>query len=169
MTHTQMTTQAVGRADIDVKVVSVTVPYLGAAPQEVERAVCTRVEEAIEGVEGIDKMRSTATEGACNVGVELAVDANEGVALNEIKSRVDGINSFPVETEKPIVSKVSLARRVVQIAVSGATDERSLKEVARDLREELVAIDGVSQVSVDYIRPYRSPSRCPSRSFVGTV
>ncbi|MEM6999633.1 MAG: efflux RND transporter permease subunit [Pseudomonadota bacterium] len=138
----------------DVKVVQVIVPYLGAAPIEVERSVCVRIEEAIEGVEGIDKLRSFATEGSCSVAAELAIDAEEVVALNEIKSRVDGINSFPVETEKPIVSKVALTRRVVQIAVSGNTDERTLKEIGRDLRDDIAVLPGISQVSVDYIRPY---------------
>ena len=140
--------------NFDVKVVQITVPYLGAAPIEVERAVCVRIEEAIEGVEGIDKLRSFATEGNCSVAAELAVDANDVVALNEIKSRVDGINSFPVETEKPIVSKVALTRRVVQIAVSGNTDERTLKEIGRELRDDIAVLPAISQVAVDYIRPY---------------
>ena len=85
---------------------------------------------------------------------EMEIDADEILVLNEIKSRVDGINSFPQETEKPIVSKLTIARRVVQVAVSGDANERLLKEVARDLRDELAAVEGISQVSVDYIRPY---------------
>ena len=85
--------------NFDIQIVTVQVPYLGAAPIEVERSVCVRIEEAIEGVEGIDKLRSTATEGMCNVMAELTQDAEEVSVLNEIKSRVDGINSFPVETE----------------------------------------------------------------------
>ncbi len=140
--------------NIDVRAVSVSVPYLGAAPEEVEKAVCVRVEEAIEGLEGIDKIQSTATEGVCSVFAELIVGADDTVALNEIKSRVDGINSFPVETERPIVSKVSLVRRVVQIALFGNADERTLKELARTMREDIAAIDSISQVSVGYTRPY---------------
>lgn len=140
--------------NFDVKVVSISVPYLGAAPVEVERSVCVRVEEAIEGLEGIDKIRSTATEGMCSVTVELFDRADATAVLNEVKSRVDGINSFPVETEKPIVSKMSLTRRVVQVAVSGHVDERTIKEIARELRDEIVALDGISQVAVNFIRPY---------------
>ena len=140
--------------NFDVKVVTVQVPYLGAAPIEVEKAVCVRVEESIEGLEGIDKLRSTATEGMCNVTAELFDDADSTSVLNEIKSRVDGINSFPVETEKPIVSKLAITRRVVQIAVSGHADERTIKEIARELRDEIATLEGISQVGVDYIRPY---------------
>ena len=57
--------------NFDVRVVTVQVPYLGAAPVEVEKSVCVRVEEAIEGLEGIERLRSTATEGMCNVTAEL--------------------------------------------------------------------------------------------------
>ncbi len=153
-TYGALTTNQEEFPNFDIKVVNVRVPYLGAAPIEVERSVCVRVEEAIEGLEGIDKIRSIATEGMCNVTAELLPNAAEVSVLNEIKSRVDGINSFPVETEKPIVSKLALTRRVVQIAVSGNTDERTLKEIARELRDEIAALDGISQVSVDYIRPY---------------
>ena len=140
--------------NFDIRVVTVQVPYLGAAPIEVEKAVCVRVEESIEGLEGIDKLRSTATEGMCNVTAELFDDADATSVLNEVKSRVDGINSFPVETEKPIVSKLTIARRVVQIAVSGHADERTIKEIARELRDEIATLEGISQVGVDYIRPY---------------
>ena len=138
----------------DIPAVTVNVPYLGAAPIEVEKGVCLRIEEAIEGVEGVKKIMGDATEGMCSVFAEMEIDADEILVLNEIKSRVDGINSFPQETEKPIVSKLTIARRVVQVAVSGDATERLLKEVARDLRDELAAVEGISQVSVDYIRPY---------------
>ncbi len=99
-------------------------------------------------------MHSTATEGFCNVSAELFTNANQVTVLNEIKSRVDGINSFPTETEKPIVSKVAIVRRVLQIAMSGHAEERTLKELARQLRDDIADIDGISQVQVSYIRPY---------------
>ena len=139
---------------IDIGMVQIHVPYLGAAPIEAEKAVCVRIEESIEGLEGIDKVRSAATEGMCGVYAELKMDAQEIAVLNEIKSRVDGINSFPVETEKPVISKLTMAKRVLQIAVSGNTDERTLKEIARELRDEISAINGISLVNVSYVRPY---------------
>lgn len=150
--------------NIDPQVVSITVPYLGAAPAEVEQGVCIRIEEAIDGVEGIDRMHSSATEGACNLMVELELDADPVVALNEIKSFVDGINSFPVETEKPIVSKLSLNRQVVQVAVSGNTSEAVLKAVGRKLRDGVAALEGVSQVSLKYVRPYEISIEVPERA-----
>ena len=149
-----LTTKQEEFPNIDVRAVAITVPYLGAAPVEVEKSVCVRIEEAIQSVEGIDKLRSTATEGTCQVFVELDLDADDVVAMNEIKSQVDGINSFPAETEKPIVSKISLARKVVQVMLAGETDERTLKELGNELRDRLTEVPSISQATVDYIRPY---------------
>ena len=145
----------------DIPIVTITVPYLGAAPEEVEQGVCIRVEEAIESVAGIDKIHSIASEGNCLVNAELEIDTNRVVALNEIKGRVDAINSFPVETETPTVSMMALHRNVLYAALSGDADERILKEVAQQLRDELTAIDGVSQVTVAYIRPYEISIEVP--------
>ena len=139
---------------MDVKVIVVTVPYLGAAPEESEQGVCIRIEEALEGIDGIEKMQSNAVEGSCTVQAMLFEDAEQIAVLNEIKSQVDGINTFPVETEKPIVSKITVTSDVLQLAVSGQTDERTLKEVGKELREELTAIDGISRVELRYVRPY---------------
>ena len=139
---------------MDVRVVNVTVPYLGAAPEEVEEGVCIRVEEALEGTEGIEKLLSAAREGSCSVQAMLYEDANQTEALNEIKSQVDGINTFPLETEKPIVSKLTITSDVLQIAVYGDTDERTLKELGKELRDELSMIDGISKIALNYVRPY---------------
>ena len=139
---------------VDPDVVSISVPYLGAAPEEAEAGVCVRVEEAIEGVEGIDKIRTTAAEGACSVLAELNEDTNAIQTLNEIKSQVDGISTLPEETEKPIVSKITISGGVMELAISGNTDERALKEIGREIRDDIAAMDGVSKVELKYARPY---------------
>ncbi len=140
--------------NIDTRMVTINVPYLGAAPEESEQGVCIRIEEAIEGVEGIEKIYANAAEGSCSVQAELANEADESTAVNEIKSRVDGINTFPVETEKPIVSKMMMTRGAIQVAISGNADERTLKEVGKEVRDDIAAMSGVSQVNLSYVRPY---------------
>ncbi|MFP6815600.1 MAG: efflux RND transporter permease subunit, partial [Pseudomonadales bacterium] len=139
---------------MDVRVVNVSVAYLGAAPEEVEEGVCIRIEEALEGTEGVEKIQTSASEGLCSVTAMLYEDANSNEALNEIKSQVDGINTFPIETEKPIVSKMTITSDVLQIAIFGDTDEKTLKEYGKELRDELASIDGVSTVALNYVRPY---------------
>ncbi|MFT5011551.1 MAG: multidrug efflux pump subunit AcrB [Patiriisocius sp.] len=139
---------------IEPGVVQVTVPYLGAAPEEVEQAVCVRIEEAVDGVQGIDRIQSFANEGACTVILELVSSADEGKVLNEIKSKVDGISTFPRETEKPIISSLTFNGQTILVALSGQTDETTLKKNADKIRDEIAALDGISQVAVNYARDY---------------
>jgi multidrug efflux pump subunit AcrB len=138
----------------DVNMVTVSVPYLGAAPEEVEQGVCIRIEEALRGTDGIEKIQSSASEGVCMVMALLFEDADQIDVLNEIKSQVDGINTFPKETEKPIVSKVTITSGVLQIAIFGDTDERTLKELGKEIRDDVAAIDGISTVTLHFVRPY---------------
>ncbi|MCX2979575.1 efflux RND transporter permease subunit [Halieaceae bacterium IMCC14734] len=140
--------------DIDVPVISISVPYLGAAPEEVEQGVCIRIEEELEGVEGIKTITSNANEGLCSVSVELLEDADTGKALDDVKNRVDAIDTFPVETEKPIVNLVSIVRTVLDIAVIGPAEERTLKVIGEQVRDDIAKLPGVTQVELSNTRPY---------------
>jgi multidrug efflux pump subunit AcrB len=140
--------------NIEVDAVRVQVPYLGAAPEEVESAVCVRIEEAIQGSEGIDTIQSTAAEGYCSVVIELVDGVDKNKVANDIKSKVDAIDAFPAETEEPVTAEISIIATVLQIAVAGHADERTLKLVGQGLRDDIAALAGVSQVELLYSRPY---------------
>jgi multidrug efflux pump subunit AcrB len=140
--------------NIEVDAVRVQVPYLGAAPEEVESSVCVRVEEAVEGTEGIDRVRSVASEGFCSVVIELVEGVDRNKVANDIKSKVDAIDSFPAETEKPVTAEITIQSTVLQVALSGDTDERTLKLVGQQLRDDIAALPGVSQVELLFARPY---------------
>ncbi len=140
--------------NVDTNIIQVRVPYLGATPEEVERAICVRIEEAVEGGAGIDTIKSNAAEGVCTVSIEMTRDADMAKLLNDIKSKVDGIDSFPAETEQPVVSELTIIANVLQIVVSGQADERTLNTLGEQIRDDLADLRGVSQVSLSYVRPY---------------
>jgi multidrug efflux pump subunit AcrB len=140
--------------DIDIPIISISVPYLGAAPQEVEEGVCVRIEEELEGIEGVKQIRSNASEGLCNVQVELFEDADDAKALGDVKNRVDSIDTFPEETEQPIINLVTPIRSVLDIAITGPQDEGALKETAQQIRDDIVQLPGVTQATVANTRPY---------------
>jgi multidrug efflux pump subunit AcrB len=139
--------------NIETPVVTVTVPYLGAAPAEVESGVCTRIEESIYGIEGIDKIRTTAAEGRCNVTIEIDREADLSKALDDIKAQVNAISTFPANTERPIVSQLTMQSLVIQLALHGSTDEKSLKFLVEDIRRDLLELPAVSLVKTLYLRP----------------
>ena len=90
--------------DFDFDYVSVTIVYPGASPEEIEKSVTIRVEEALEGVEGIEEISSSANEGATNLIIELVAGSDMSKSLNEIESRIDGIVTFPEEIEEPLIA-----------------------------------------------------------------
>ncbi|MCZ6474864.1 MAG: efflux RND transporter permease subunit [Gammaproteobacteria bacterium] len=138
--------------EIDLGLIQVRVPYLGAAPEEVEVGVCIRIEEALEGAQSIYRMTSASGEGMCTVRLELESSADDIEALNDISGRVDAISTFPAETERPIVSLLSSRNQGLEIVIAGDTDERTLKALALEMREEIAAMEGISQVEVAYVR-----------------
>ena len=140
--------------EIDLDRINIQVPYLGAAPEEVEEAVNVRIEEAIQGLDGIKQIQSTAAEGMGTVMVELELGADAREVLDEIKSNVDAITTFPIETEAPIIRDMNNSQAVVDIAVSGNLDTFTLKATAEQVRNELTAIPEITQVSVISAPPY---------------
>ena len=140
--------------DIDVPIISVSIPYLGAAPEEVEQGVCIRVEEELDGVEGVKEIRSVANESLCSVTVELFEDADESRALDDVKNRIDALDTLPEETEQPIINLATSIRPVIDLAITGPDDERTLKVLGQRVRDEIAALPGITQVSLVNTRPY---------------
>lgn len=140
--------------DIDFGMVQISVAYLGATPAEAESAVCLRLEEALEGAEDVDRLTSTAREGGCDVNAQLANGADLNRVLNDIKGKVDAISTFPAETEKPIVRAFTSSGNVMTLALASETDDRNLKALAEEVRIQLLDLDEISTVTIEYIRPF---------------
>ena len=140
--------------DIDVNLVQIGVPYLGASPSEVEEGVCIRLEEELQGVDGIEQMTSSSVEGACGVTLEIITGYPVDRALAEIKNAVDSISTFPAETEKPVVNHLAVRRNTLQIALSGDASERALRIYGEKIREGILSLPEVTQVDLSSVRAY---------------
>ncbi len=134
--------------------VLISVPYPGAAPSEVETAINLRVEEAIDGLDGIKRINSSATAGMASLSVEINPDYDTDNVLSEIKTRIDAITSFPADVERPLISKPSIRSPVIQVILSGPLDEHNLRQQAEIIREEMSYLPSVSQVELSTSRPY---------------
>ncbi|MEO0644363.1 MAG: efflux RND transporter permease subunit, partial [Pseudomonadota bacterium] len=86
--------------------VQVSVDYPGATPAEIEQSVVQRIEEAVEAIEGVDKITATAREGNGTVNVQLDEGTDIATALDEVKSEVDQIQTFPDEADEPDIREV---------------------------------------------------------------
>ena len=140
--------------ELDPEIISVMVPYLGAAPEEVEEGVCARIEEAVASLTGIKKITSTAAEGVGTVLIEVLEGTETRELLDDVKNRVDAIETFPDETEEPIVQHQLVKMQVINVAVSGQADEKTLKRIGERVRDDLAALEGITQVELTSARPY---------------
>ncbi len=140
--------------EFKLEMIRVEVPYLGAAPEEVEEGVVIRIEEAIQDVEGIKKISSTAREGIGQVTLELNLGEDLNEVMSDVKTRVDAISTFPTLTEKPIISKIEIKQPVVMISIHGDLDAFARKTISQDVRNELMQLSSVNQVNNFGDRPY---------------
>lgn len=138
----------------EINVIAVQVPYLGAAPQEVEEGVILKLEEAIKDLEGIKKLTSTAREGVGSISIEVEDGYDVQNLLDEVKVQVDAIPSFPGNTEKPVVYRIKFPQDVLWVSVYGETTERELKQYAQGIRDDIANLAGISDVSVVGSRNY---------------
>ena len=132
--------------DFELNTIQVQVPYLGAAPQEVEEGVVIKIEEAIQDIDGIVEINSVAREGMGVVTAEVASGEEIGDILSEVKTRVDAISTFPGLTEKPVIFKQEVPIHVVFVSIYGDMDEYARKTLAQQVREELMTMPAVNQV-----------------------
>ncbi|MDH3744535.1 MAG: efflux RND transporter permease subunit [Acidobacteriota bacterium] len=135
-------------------IIQIAIPYPGAAPEEAEEGVVVRVEEAIQDLEGIDDIRSTAAENMGQVSVFLVQGVDGQKLLNDIKARVDAIDSFPDEAEEPVIEEIIRRTQVIEVAVSGPAEEWTLKRLGERVRDDLSALPEISQVELVAARPY---------------
>ncbi|MDH3216935.1 MAG: efflux RND transporter permease subunit, partial [Candidatus Krumholzibacteria bacterium] len=140
--------------EFSIDIINISVRYLGAAPEEVEEGVAVRIEEAIQDLEGIKQLTSTSSEGVGTVLVELEPGTDSRELMNDIKTRVDAIDTFPEETEKAVISEMTNRRQVIDVAVSGNVDEVTLKAIGQRVRDEISTIEGITQVELVVARPY---------------
>ncbi len=132
--------------EVEVHAVSVVVPYPGASPDEVEEAVCIRIEDAVSGLDDVDEVRSVARESLGIVTIELLDSADDAAVLDDVRQEVDAIDSFPDGVETPIVGEVSINNRVETVVVWGDADHRSLRRAATLLEEAMEARPNLSRV-----------------------
>ena len=118
--------------------ISISMEYPGASPEEVEEAIIRRIEERIAGLAGIKKITASARESFGSVTIEVLSNWDLDQLTNEVKSEVDRIRTFPNEAEKPIVRQIVRKNQVINIALYGDAPEPTIKHLAEKIKADLV-------------------------------
>lgn len=141
--------------EIDPRTITVNVPFPGSTPDEVEEIINRRIEEAITGIDGIKKVRSVAAEGAGTVTAELEDNVDDREVLDDVNAAVEQIQNFPPEdADDEQISDTTTTQPVITIALYGDASERTLRELAFRIRDDLTALDGISIANVAGVRNY---------------
>ena len=140
--------------DFALDQVNVRVPLRGATPEDVELGVAVRIEEAIQDLEGIDRIVSRSVEGSTSVSIEIDSDYDPRELLDDIKGRVDSINTFPADTEKPIISLSQRTFDVIEVVVAGDYSEDEIRIFAEQIRDELLRREAITQAELRSVRRY---------------
>ena len=138
----------------EINQVSVTMPFPGAGPAEVEEQICIRVEEAIHDLTGIKEIRSIAQQGMGTILIEATQDYPVQRLTADIKTRVDAIDTFPSDAERPVVTELTYRHLMAVVALAGDLDAYELKELGETLRDELARQPYVSVVDLQTTKPY---------------
>jgi multidrug efflux pump subunit AcrB len=128
---------------------TVQVAFPGASPEEVEEGVVLKIEEAIDGLDGIDRITSVSRENFGVVTVEVLPEAAMDIVVQDVKNAVDRINSFPLGSEKPVIFEQKFRTRALSVVLFGETDLHNLKYYAERMREDLLATPEISQIDIE--------------------
>jgi hydrophobic/amphiphilic exporter-1 (mainly G- bacteria), HAE1 family len=161
--------------EFDLDYITISVPYPGASPDEVEEGICQKVEEAVRATDGIKKIHSTAREGVGIVTLELFSNIpNVQKVLNEVRSDVDQIISFPQLAEDPEIEQITLRRPAIRVGVVGppvndsanqtVEKELRLREIAETVRTAILQKTPASQVDFVGARDYQVDIEIPERT-----
>lgn len=134
--------------------INISVTYPGASPEEVEEGICVKIEEQLKSLENIKTMYSTALEGHGSVTLELVAGTDINIKLDEIRTEMDLIDSFPEQAEDPVIIEIKNNEPSIYLAVYGDVDERVLRDTAEKIRDDLVDTDAISLATLTGVREF---------------
>ena len=134
---------------VESKIINVNITYPGASPQEIEEGIVLQIEDNLKGLRGVDRVTSVSRENSGSITVEIERGENIDFMLLEVKNAVDRVPSYPTGMEPLIVAKREEVRQTISFAVSGKDIPlATLKQIGRQVENDLRGIDGISQVEV---------------------
>lgn len=140
--------------EFDLDLVTVSVPYPGASPEEVEQGILLAVEEAIRTIDGIKEITAIAAEGRGTVTAEIEEGSDQQKIYQEIRQEVDRITTLPDDAEEPVVAVQTRRREVLNLQLYGDVSELILREVAEQVRDRLLQTPGITQLELKGARDF---------------
>jgi multidrug efflux pump subunit AcrB len=152
--------------DMQLDTISISVAYPGADPEEIEEGISRKIEDAIDGLEGIDEYTSTSSEGISSTTITVIDGYDPDRLLDRISNEVDSITTFPEDAENPSIVRPQIQKAVISLALVSQMPEARLKEWADTVKKEIQRLPGVSQVNLSGTRSYEISVEIPKANLL---
>ncbi len=150
---------------VDPKTITISVPYPGSTPHEVEDGITRRLEEAVIGVEGVEQATSVAQENLGVVTLEVEDFADTDEVLDDVETAVGQLIDFPpADAEQPVIAKLKPQPAVITLVLYGSVPELTLKRRAERLKDEMLRYSGISLVELQGAREYEISIEVPEEN-----
>ncbi len=133
---------------IDPRRVQITVLYPGARPENVEQAICQRIEDAVDGVDNVFEIKCEAREGLALAVIEMVEGSNLDRFFSDVKTEVEAIKDFPDSVEKPIVKQLGRTDFVASVAITGPENKAELKAYAEAVKDRMLQWGGIPKIEI---------------------
>ena len=138
----------------ELNLLTISVAYPGAAPQEIEEGINIKIEEAIQDINGITKVTSVASDSVGTVTIEVEDGYDVQQVLDEAKLRIDAISTFPDNIEKPNIFQIKPENNVIWVSVYGDLSLHEMKEMAKSIRDDITDLPAVTRAQVNGVLDY---------------
>jgi len=128
----------------ELQIITISVPYPGASAKEIESSICSKIEDRLEGVSNIKRLKSYSMENRGFITIQVFNSTDLDTTMDDIKTIMDGISTFPQNSEAPIVSRLEVNEKVMDIIVYGDVDEQTLLSVTKEINKEIKELGEVS-------------------------
>jgi len=140
--------------EINPTMINVVVLFPGADVEEIEEGIAQKIEQAVDGLEGVKRYSTVSSENVCRATVEILDGFPMEKARSLVENAVDSISTFPADAEKPIITELRMNQEILNLTLWGDVSEPTRKELAEEMKDELQSYPEISQVSITGVRAY---------------
>ncbi len=132
---------------MELSYINIDIPFPGASAKEVEEGVISKIEENLKGLEGVERIVSTSSDGFGSLFLEISSNIPMYKSIDKVRNRVNSIAGFPSEAEEPVIYQEAAWSRAMLITIYGPDDLNSLKKVVQEFEDDLLKSSSISQVN----------------------
>ena len=135
--------------DMTFDSVVIAMAYPGASPQDVESSLAKRIENVLIAIDAVDEIRTSCIEGSVSIGVTFKEGtANVDDAIDEVRRKVDSIQDFPAEVDRPVITRMEPKMPVIMVEIWGDVDKQVMKQAIRDIRDDLRSFTDMGSLTI---------------------